>query len=142
MIHLLNCYKKIYGLHKFSIENSSKFHTFFGDFTPFFHTFLQKDFHHIIRLLRRYKNIYFQHRFFIENSSKLVISHLFFTPFSKNAFALHFSSVIRNFQKKSRPLPITILKFCIVTRFVTTDGRTTHDAAQDHNTLSGQRPSG
>ena len=46
-----------------------RFHTFFGDFTPFFHTFFKIFFHHINRLPRRYKNIYALHRFPIENSS-------------------------------------------------------------------------
>ena len=54
-----------------------RFHTFFNDLTPFFHTFFKILFDHIIRLLNCYKNIYGLHRFSIENSSKLAISHLF-----------------------------------------------------------------
>ena len=41
IIRLLKCYKNIYGLHRFSIRNSSKlaFSHFFHDFHTFFHTF-------------------------------------------------------------------------------------------------------
>ena len=79
IFHLLRCYKNIYDLHRFSIENSSilvishlfwRFHTFFS------HLF-QNFFHHIKRLPKCYKNIYDLHRFSIENFSILAISHLF-----------------------------------------------------------------
>ena len=85
IIHLLNCYKNIYGLHRFSIENSSKLaisHLFWR-FNTFFSHLLQFFFHHIIRLLNCYKNIYGFHRFSIENSSKLAISHLMSCFWSK-----------------------------------------------------------
>ena len=74
------------------ISPNYRFHTFFGDLTPFFHTFFKFSFRHIIRLLNCYKNIYGLHRFSIGNSSKLAISHLFwpsntfFCTFFKNFF--------------------------------------------------------
>ena len=73
-----------------------RFHTFFGDFTPLFHTFFQIFFHHIIRLLKRYKNIYDLHRFYIKNSSILAISHLFwrFHTFYSHLFHFFFHHII------------------------------------------------
>ena len=127
IIHLRKRYKNIYDLHRFSIGNpsiSAISHLFFT-ITPSFHTFFKLFFHHIIRLLKCYKNIYDSHRFYIENSSELAISHLFFAishlfihTFFEILFTLHFSSVKR--QKKNRSIPITVLRFCPVTRFATT----------------------
>ena len=57
-----------------------------------------------------------------------------------------------NLLKKSKSIPTTVLKFWVGTRFVTpltpttpptpTTPTTTNGAAEDHNTLSGQSPSG
>ena len=69
-IRLLNCYNKIYGLHRFSIGNSSKLpisHLFWRFYT-FFTTFFQFFFYHIIRLLNCYQNIYGLHRISSGNS--------------------------------------------------------------------------
>ena len=74
-----------------------RFHTFFGDFTPFFHTFFNFFFHHIIRLLNCYKNIYGLHRFSIENSSILAISHLF------RRFHTFFSHLFQNISSLYNP---------------------------------------
>ena len=47
-----------------------------------------------------------------------------------------------NLLKKSKSIPTTFLKFWVGTRFVTTPTPTTNNAAEDHNILSGQSPSG
>ena len=73
---------------------------------------------------------------------------------SANFFVtLHTLSFIPIYYKKSKSIPTTVLKFWVGTRFVTTTTppttpptptttTTTNDAAEDHNTLSGQSPSG
>ena len=57
----------------------------------------------------------------------------------------------QSIKKISMSIPMTVLKFWVGTRFVTTTTTTppttpptttTNDAAEDHNTLSGQSPSG
>ena len=141
------------------IPQYQRFHTFFGDFTPFLHTFFKIFLQFIIRLLKCYTNIYGLNRFSIGNSFILAISHLFqrFHTFSSHLFQ-NFVSLCtpphsyQSIKKKSRSIPTTVLKFWVGTRFCDTDERTTNerttndndndDAAQDHNTLSGQSPSG
>ena len=52
----------------------------------------------------------------------------------------------QSIKKKSKSIPTTVLKFWVGTRFVTPTTTPTptptNDAAEDHNTLSGQSPSG
>ena len=111
IIRLLNCYKNIYGLHRFSIENSSKLaisHLFWR-FNTFFHTFFNfffSSYNPPTQLLQEY--IWITQVFYLkfpkisDFTPFFAISHLFFTPFSNFFSALHFSSVIRNFQKKKQ----------------------------------------
>ena len=110
-----------------------RFHTFFYYHTFFSHLF-QTFFHHLICLLKSYKNIYDLHRVYIENSSALAISLFFcdsapfFHTFFQNSFrtALLFRETPFYQQKKNRLIPITV-RFCPVTRFLTTHTRQTHD---------------
>ena len=88
LIRATKLYKVCMNFH-LKIPLYQRFHTFFGDFTPFFTPFSNIFFHFIVCLLKCYKNIYDLHTFSIRNSSKLAISHLFsrfhtffFTPFS------------------------------------------------------------
>ena len=86
----------IYGLRKFSFENSSKlaishlfcrFHTFFSHLFQF----LSSSYNPPINCN---KNIYGLRKFSIENSYKLAISHLFwrFNTFFSHLFQIIFSS--------------------------------------------------
>ena len=93
-------------------------------------------------------NIYGLHRFSIENSLKLAISHLFchLTPFFHTFSEFFFRSaqllIHTNLLKKIKSVPITVLKFCLGTRFVTSYARThaRTDELLDYNTSS--RPKG
>ena len=76
LIRATKLYKVCMNFH-LKIPLYQRFHTFFGDFTPFFTPFSKIFFHFIIRLLKCYKNTYGLHRFSIRNSFKLAISHLF-----------------------------------------------------------------
>ena len=101
IIHLLKCYKSIYGLYRFRIEKSSKsvISHLFWQFHTFFHTLLNFHLYHIIRLHECYKNIYGLHRFPSENSSISAISHLF------KAISHLFHTFLR---KKFRPICLLI----------------------------------
>ena len=91
---------------------------------------------------------------------KFWVGTRFVTPIGKNMSPEGYSHTERNnffysahllihtnLLKKSKSIPTTVLKFWVGTRFVTTTTptpttTTTNDAAEDHNTLSGQSPSG
>ena len=98
---------------------------------------------------------------------KFWVGTRFVTPIGKNMSSEGYSHAKRkiflysahplihtNLLKKSKLIPTTVLKFWVGTRFVTTTTTpptttpptptptTTNDAAEDHNTLSGQSPSG
>ena len=95
---------------------------------------------------------------------KFWVGTRFVTPIDKNMSPEGYSHAERkiffysahllihtNLLKKSKSIPATILKFWVGTRFVTTPTTPTptpttptptNDAAEDHNTLSGQSPSG
>ena len=97
---------------------------------------------------------------------KIWVGTRFVTPKGKNTSPEGYSHAERqiffysahplihtNLLKKSKSIPTTVLKFWVGTRFVTTPTTpmpttpttptpTTNDAAEDHNTLSGQSPSG
>ena len=117
-----------------------------SNLTPFFSHISHKFyFYHTIRLLNCYKNIYGLHRFSIENSSKLDISHLFwpFNTFLSHLFRIFFSLCTtthsyQSIKKRSKSIPIMVLKFCLGTRFVTSYGRThgRTDELFDYNTSS------
>ena len=116
-IRLLNCYNNIYGLHRLSIENSSKLaisHLFWR-FNTFFSHLFQFFFRHIIRLLNCYKNIYGLHRFSIGNSSKLAISHLFwrFNTFFSHLFRIFFSlcTTTHSYQSIKKKVSLYLLRF-------------------------------
>ena len=94
LIRATKLYKVCMNFH-LKIPLYQRFHTFFGDFTPFFTPFSKIFFHFIVRLLKCYKNIYDLHTFSIRNSSKLAISHLFsrFHTFFSHLFQLFFYSL-------------------------------------------------
>ena len=120
-----------------------RFHTFFGDFTPFFTPFSKIFFHFIVRLLKCYKNIYDLHTFSIRNSSKLAISHLFsrFHTFFSHLFQLFFYSLrtphsYPPVKKKITLIATSVLKFCLGTNFVTPYAIRHTYRHLDHNTSS------
>ena len=95
-------------------------------------------------------SINFKQNFFFVFHTFFTISHLFSHLFQ--LFFCHCTTpqLYQPIKKKSKSIPITVLKFCLGTRFVTSYGRTdarTHgrtdgrtDELLDHNTLS--RPKG
>jgi hypothetical protein len=90
--------------------------------------------------------INFKQNFFFVFHTFFTISHLFSHLFQ--LFFCHCTTpqLYQPIKKKSKSIPITVLKFCLGTRFVTSYGRTDArtdartDELLDHNTLS--RPKG
>ena len=94
LIRATKLYKVCMNFH-LKIPLYQRFHTFFGDFTPFFTPFSKIFLHFIIRLLKCYKNIYIFYRFCIQNFYIITISHLF--PSISHLFSHLFQKIFSKF---------------------------------------------